>query len=490
MTTIVGNLPLSRTARRGLAAAGIGAGSVVLAGVSGGPDSTALLSVLAALAPDLGFSLRACHVDHGIRGAGERGADLEAVRALCAALAVPLEVSVVPEGAIVREAREGGRSLEEVARRHRHALLQAAADAASAAGSGAPCHVALGHTRDDHLETVLMRVLQGAGPHGLAGIAARRGRVVRPLLEASRADVNGHLAAVGLAARTDPSNADTRFLRNRVRALVVPALDRAAPYWRAGLTDLARVMAQVSRLLDAEAARLAWAPAEDDGWRIDRETFFTADPAVRRHALLLLADRMLRDSRPEGRAPVRLPRRFLAPALGPDPGTERRVLVRGHGLALRIEETGLWWGPDIAGAAEKGYLLCVPREGILSIEGTLGTAPGSVTVAEFRRGTGARPGETAIPVREVVPPLVLRSRRKGDRIDGPNGSVTVKSLCAGWALPSRRAAAVPVLADRRGIVAVLGGAAGGGTAIRSTGPVPAEECLLVRIAGGAKERRA
>jgi tRNA(Ile)-lysidine synthase len=486
MTTTGGSLPLSRAARRALA--GVGAGSVVLAGVSGGPDSTALLSVLAALAPELGFSLRACHVDHGIRGATERRADLEAVRALCAAIGVPLEVRSVPAGAIALEAREGSRSLEEVARRHRYALLQAAADAASDADAGSPCFVALGHTRDDHLETVLMRVLQGAGPHGLAGIAVRRGRVVRPLLDATRADVSRHLAAAGLAARTDPSNADTRFLRNRVRAVLVPALDCAAPGWRAGLLDLARDMARVSRLLDAEAARLAWVPAGEGGWRIERSAYFAADPAVRRHALLLLADRLL-----HGTHPLRLPRRFLAPALGPDPVTARRVLARGHGLALRVEGTSLWWGPDIAGTSEKGYLVCVPREGILSIDGApgaQGAAPGSGIVVEFRRGTGARPGETAIPVREVVPPLVLRSRRKGDRIDGPRGSVTLKSLCAGWAAPSRRAAEAPVLADRRGVVAVLGGAVGGETATRSPGPVPGEECLLVRIAGGAKERRA
>jgi tRNA(Ile)-lysidine synthetase-like protein len=488
MTTTGGNLPLNRTARRALAAAGVGAGAVVLAGVSGGPDSTALLSVLAALAPDLGFTLRACHVDHGIRPAAERSADLEAVRALCAALGVPLEVRSVPEGAIAREARESGRSLEEVARRHRHDLLQSAADDASAAGAAAPRFVALGHTRDDHLETVLMRVLQGAGPHGLAGIAARRGHVVRPLLEASRVDVNAHLSATGLAARTDPSNADIRFLRNRVRAVLVPALDRVAPGWRAGLADLARGMARVSRLLDVEAARLTWAPSDEGGWRIDRGEFFAADPAVRRHALLLLADRLL-----QGTHPLRLPRRFLTPVLGPDPGTARRVLIRGHGLSLRSDGPDLWWGPDIAGTAEKGYLVCVPREGILSIgaaRGSLGTVPGSVIVAEFRRGTGARPGETAIPVREVAPPLVLRSRRKGDRIDGPRGSVTLKSLCAGWAVPSLRAADAPVLADRRGIVAVLGGVVGGETATRSPGPVPGEECLLVRIAGGAKERRA
>jgi hypothetical protein len=199
---------------------------------------------------------------------------------------------------------------------------------------------------------------------------------------------------------------------------------------------------------------------------------------VRAHALLRLADRV-----PRGARPARLPRRFLEPALGPDPGPCRRCLVRGHGLALRVERAEVSWGPDVASPPEKGYLVIVPGIGTLKIEGTGATAA-------FRRGTAPRPGETAIPVREVVPPLVLRSRRKGDRVDGPSGSATLKSLCGAWAVPRPLAGLVPVLADRRGVLAVLGMAVGGRTATRSPGPLPGEECLLVRVTGGAKERRA
>ena len=163
----------------------------MLAGVSGGPDSTALLSVLASLVTDIGFTLLACDVENGIRPPAEREADRAAVQALCAGFGVPLDVRTIPEGGCEREAREGGRSLEDVARRRR---LEALAGAADAAGAG---FIALGHTRDDHRETVLMRALQGAGARGLGGIAAQRGRFVRPLLAASRAEVTAHLAAGG-----------------------------------------------------------------------------------------------------------------------------------------------------------------------------------------------------------------------------------------------------------------------------------------------------
>src|SRR5512136_1443217 len=108
MSSIGASRPLSICVKPALAAAGIGRGAVVLAGVSGGPDSTALLSVLASLSPDLGFLLHACHVDHGIRPVGEREDDLAAVRALCAGLGVPLDVRTIPDGTCEREAREGG----------------------------------------------------------------------------------------------------------------------------------------------------------------------------------------------------------------------------------------------------------------------------------------------------------------------------------------------------------------------------------------------
>lgn len=472
MSTTGGNRPLSRGARRILAAAGIGRGAIVLAGVSGGPDSTALLSVLAALAPELGFLLRACHVDHGIRAPAERADDRAAVQALCARLGVPLDLRAIPDGLCEREARAGGRSLEEVARRRRLALLVAAADEA-----GAPW-IALGHTRDDHRETVLMRALQGAGPRGLAGIAPHRGRFVRPLAAASRADVEAHLSAAGLSARTDPSNADARFLRSRLRLQVLPALRRAVPGWGTAVSELARGMARVADFLDEEAARLPWTQ-RGDAWVIDRRLFFAAHPALRAHALLILADRVHRGSRP-----ARVPRRFLEPALGHDPGPSSRCLIRGHGLALRVDREELRWGPDIVSTVEKGYLVVVPSHGILELEGTGATA-------SFRRGADPEAGETAIAADALVPPVVLRSRRKGDRIAVASAGSGAAASMRGVRGTSRQPVGpVPVLVDRRGVVAVLGAAVGGRTATRTGTPAPGAECLLVRVTGDAKERRA
>ncbi|OGK94457.1 MAG: tRNA lysidine(34) synthetase TilS, partial [Candidatus Rokubacteria bacterium RBG_16_73_20] len=189
---------VERTIRRHAMLAG---GEAVLAAVSGGADSVALLHALVALAPAWRLRLSVLHVDHGLRPDAAR--DAEFVRALGARLGVPVEVArvaVSPRG-----------SLEAAARAARYAALAAAADRVGAA------RIALGHTADDQAETVLMRLLEGAGVRGLAGIPPVRGRFVRPLIERRRAEVVAELGRTGLAWVEAPTNADPRFLRNRVR---------------------------------------------------------------------------------------------------------------------------------------------------------------------------------------------------------------------------------------------------------------------------------
>jgi tRNA(Ile)-lysidine synthase len=189
-------------------------GDVVLAAVSGGADSVALLDVLRALAPGLDVTLRAVHVDHGLRG--ESGADATFVTDLCRAWGIPLRVERV------EVARSGPRAswegLEAAARRARYAAFRRAA-----AATGAD-RVATAHTVDDQAETLVMRLLEGAGPRGLGGIAPVRGAYVRPLLETRRAEVEAHLRARGIAWVDDYTNRDPRFFRNRVRADVLPFL--------------------------------------------------------------------------------------------------------------------------------------------------------------------------------------------------------------------------------------------------------------------------
>lgn len=236
-------------------------GDVVLCACSGGPDSTALLHVLGRLREKLGFQVVAHGVDHGLRP--EAAAELELAARLAESLHVPFGVTRV-------HVEKGGNLQARAREARRDALRRAAA----AAGAG---RIATGHTADDRAETFLLRLLRGAGPHGLAvmppsaPLDADDGpgtMLVRPLLLARRGDVEAHLARHGVACARDPSNEDARFLRVRVRKELLPLLQSMAPGITEHLCALAGMLAEDLRPEDdalrglGRAQRLAVARAK------------------------------------------------------------------------------------------------------------------------------------------------------------------------------------------------------------------------------------
>jgi tRNA(Ile)-lysidine synthase len=188
-------------------------GGRVLAAVSGGPDSLAMLDVLARLAERLRFELVSHGVDHGLRP--EAAAELD----LAEAHAVRLGVAFARTRVLV----EPGGNLQARARTARYQALDAARIAAGAT------LVATAHHADDRAETVLLRLLRGAGPRGLAVLPARAGDRIRPLLRARKVDVLAHLERHRITFAEDPSNRDRRYLRARVREELLPLLAELSP---------------------------------------------------------------------------------------------------------------------------------------------------------------------------------------------------------------------------------------------------------------------
>jgi tRNA(Ile)-lysidine synthase len=214
-------------------------GETVLVAVSGGADSVSLLYVLVQLAPAWRLALRVVHVDHQLRPDSSR--DGEFVRMVAARLGVPAEVAAV--------AVPPGDSLEAAARAARYRALEA-----YASHHGAH-RIAVAHTADDQAETVLMRLLEGAGPRGLAGIPPVRGRIIRPLLAESRASLRALLVELGLEWIEDPSNQDRRFLRNRIRHELLPLLANSYnPAVVEALGRTGRLVGGAARALERMAA--------------------------------------------------------------------------------------------------------------------------------------------------------------------------------------------------------------------------------------------
>jgi len=183
--------------------------SRVLVGLSGGADSVALLHGLLALQKELGFSVCAAHLNHGIRGEAA-DADEAFCKSICDAWGVPFFSQKVDCPALARQRRQ---SLEEAARFARYAFLEGAARKAGA------YRIAVAHHRDDQAETVLLNLLRGAGSAGLRAMRPLRANVIRPLLFVSKAEILNYLSAHSLPYVQDETNADPCHSRNRLRAL-------------------------------------------------------------------------------------------------------------------------------------------------------------------------------------------------------------------------------------------------------------------------------
>jgi len=235
-------------------------GNTVVVGVSGGPDSVALLLALHELSAALDLHLRVAHLNHAIRR--ESAGDAEFVRSLAGELGIPAVTGRVDVRGL---ARRTGCSLEEAGRMARYRFFL------STAGKARASLVAVGHNRDDQAETVLLRLLRGSSGSGLAGMSPKRElldpftglhvrkkvHVIRPLLARSRREIEAFLRLRGRRVRKDPSNDDTAFMRNRIRHDLLPFLEgRFNPQVRVLLARAAQAVAEDDSLLDESASGL------------------------------------------------------------------------------------------------------------------------------------------------------------------------------------------------------------------------------------------
>ncbi|MBI3332657.1 MAG: tRNA lysidine(34) synthetase TilS [Candidatus Omnitrophica bacterium] len=258
------------------------AGDRVLIGVSGGPDSLALLAALVSLRDRFRVALQAAYVDHGLRPAAARR-EAALVQATCRRWGVPAH-------RIRRSVRKrGGESPEAAAREARYEALTLLARR-HRCGT-----IALGHTRDDQAETVLMWLIRGAGTTGLAGIPPVRRmegmKIVRPLIRSSRAEGIAYLKGHGIRPLKDRTNNSPRYLRNRIRHELIPLLEsRYNPQVRERLSGLAEILREDLDWMSGQLqARFRQVARLGKGWvRIDRRRL-RRDPTALRRGVLRLA---------------------------------------------------------------------------------------------------------------------------------------------------------------------------------------------------------
>lgn len=381
-------------------------GEPLLVLLSGGGDSVCLLDV----ALRLGAQVSALHVNYGLREGA--AADEALCRELCERLGVPLSVERV-------ELPAAG-NLQDHARDARYALAERLATGDYAAA----------HTASDQAETVLYRLAVSPGSRALQGMRARRGRLVRPLLAVTRGEVRDYLRAHDLAWREDPSNADRRFARARVRHDVLDALCELNPVAERTIAETARQLREEGEVLEAAADELL----TRIGTPISLAALRAEPPALQRLALRRLAELVTGAPRSLSRAEAE-----AILALG-DAGSSGLDL--GDGLRA-LAEYGLLRFTQ-AGEAEPPATVALPvpgraRFGEWEVEALL-DAPGEVTVAAL--------GASA----------TVRGWRAGDRMRpvGLGGTKTLQDLFTDRKVPRSLRHSLPVVEVEGEIVWVAG----------------------------------
>lgn len=381
-------------------------GDKVIAAVSGGADSVAMLFALYLLRDELGIILEAAHFNHHLRGA-ESDRDEAFVTDFCGRYCIPLHLG---SGRIV----SGKKGLEAAARDARYAFLRSL-----------PGKVATAHTADDNAETVLMRLIRGTGLKGLGAIAPVSGNVIRPMLTVTRDDVEAFLEEYALPHVEDSSNAEDDFLRNRIRHGILPLMRAENPRIGENLSAMALLLRQ------DEACLQAMIPEEQ---MPDVSRLKAIEPALRRRTL----------------------ERFLKAQGVREP---EQIHI------LQAEQLLYHWSPSASMQFPGGVTIgrqydclvrleCAPElpETRLSVPGET-CIGGKRFVSEYATDLEKRPDSVLVC---PVGVLIVRSRRSGDTMRLPGGTRSLKKMYIDRKIPASQRAAVPVLADDRGVLAVFG----------------------------------
>jgi tRNA(Ile)-lysidine synthase len=388
--------------------------------VSGGADSVCLLHILAQRRKELGLELHVAHLNHQLRGA-ESDSDAGYVSDLARRLDVPATIEC-RDVAAYRDQK--GVSLEEAAREVRYSFL---AEVASVIGTS---KVVVGHTRDDHVETIVLHLLRGAGTTGLCGLQPRsvlpygensgQLEVVRPLLELTRQETLDYCQRYNLAPRSDSSNVSPSFLRNRVRLELLPVLKSYNLGIDKALLRLADIAGDDISFIEGKAS-LLWkklASEEDDIIYLDRSQMVTSPRAMQRQ-IFRRAIKQLRGNLKDVEADhIEAMMDLLSKPAG-------KKLCLPDGLTLSTE-----YGRLVLASAQASICPLPPLKGTFSIN-----IPGETDLAGWRvradiiqevvgNGNGLA---ASFDLDKVGTELVVRRRRPGDRFQ-PLGMSQTKKL--------------------------------------------------------------
>ncbi len=422
-------------------------GATWLVACSGGCDSTALAYLLHEVLCEHGGTLHLAYLDHALRGTAAAEAERSAVEKISLSLGVGLHVEELQPGQLRSDAARRGIGLEAAARDVRYRFLYRTALRVGAR------YVATGHHADDQAETVLMRLMRGSGPRGLAGIPALRPvcddsgalryTVVRPVLGLPRASLRRFCVSSGLDWVEDRSNDAADYQRNAVRHSIMPTLyafDRGI----SGLISRSAVkIGESQQALETLARRLVAWHVDNDELSTAAADFFTQPVALRRVALYQALELMR--TRGIYRKTTSVPARFFEPLAAAelpwDASAATAMVLRGHGLQVWLDDNRVCIAADVVRYTKKGYLVACAVQAAGGVTSSVVVECGSSSVI--------------LRTSELLPPVLVRSRRPGDTIELQVGQKSLKKVFNEYELRHDCRSAVAVVEDTAGVAAVL-----------------------------------
>jgi tRNA(Ile)-lysidine synthase len=419
-------------------------GEQVVIAVSGGADSVSLFYALLRIQPEWGLKLHVAHLNHMFRLEDAKH-DAEFVRQLAQKhkLACSIERFDVPA-----YQRRHGLSPQAAARRIRYQFLNRVAEEIGAA------KIALGHTADDQVETMLMRIIQGTGAHGLRGIPPRRKKYIRPLIETTRRQIEAYLEQEDISFRQDASNLSPKYLRNKIRLQLLPLLEREYnPNLREGLRQLAQILSAEEAWLEEYSRQILPRVTEQSASTVclKLEAFNQQPLAVKRHILRWAVGQVKGDL---NRINFTHVEQLLALA-----GTERghKILHLPQQIVARkgYQTLELTRQTELGEPIHYDYALTVP--GITAIP-HLQLEIEARLLEHSELSTYPQGNEVALDWDKIRLPLSIRNRRPGDRFSplGISGVQKLKTFFIDHKIPLSERDRIPLVVSGEEILWVAG----------------------------------
>lgn len=405
----------------------IPAGSTLVVGLSGGPDSTALLLSLCSYSEQFNFRILAAYINHGMRESAQLKNDDSFVRDLTDRLKIELFTLKIQPGEILDVSIEQGRSSEEVARSYRYRFFNEILE------RNINSYLLLGHNLDDQFETILMRFLQGSGITGLKGIPHKNQSILRPLINCRKKEILKYLSDKNQMFRIDPSNDENNYLRNNVRNRLLPLVEEIFPGYEKSLKIQEKRFTDLEDLINKEISLLNCS-YNDGSCSVLLDDYNSAHDQIRISLLFKMFDYCY-DGLIKG---FRIRERFFQAVLSKKI-EKNRVYAKGHGIQIYSDKNSLIVAS--VNNIQSGYFFII-NDSSLIIDNLFRLCIGANQKIRIEKSSNS--------------PLIIRSFSDGDFIEISGKNLSIKEIFKKWNVKNTDKNIIPILVDSEGIIAVLG----------------------------------